>query len=197
MSDLRGIEADFATWRPVQGRKVLQLVFEVPLENTQHVLDMLGIPQPGESKWCAIALLQNGSNAGGRSNSRAGKKPSGSGEFSEKSEENEHSSTPNHTIASSAGSGTSGAQESAANGHPKKSWSEFKRSQQAYLLTHDPAFGTYFGADGATPCDAKLKAHFRIEHKSELDDPKNHELWDEFVALYHMHRDRAQVGSKR
>lgn len=57
MSQFAGIEADFATWRPVQGRKVLQLVFEVPIENTQLVLDTLGIPQTGQSKWCAIALL--------------------------------------------------------------------------------------------------------------------------------------------
>lgn len=52
------LQADFATWRPVQGRKVLQLIFEVPIENTEHVLKILGVPNPGDSKWCEIKLLQ-------------------------------------------------------------------------------------------------------------------------------------------
>jgi hypothetical protein len=186
LSDLRGIEADFATWRPVQGRKVLQLVFEVPLENTQHVLDMLGIPQPGESKWCAIALLRNGSNAGERSNSKAGNTPSASGAFSEKIGESAPSSTPSHTIASSAENGTSDVQANAA----KKPWSEYSRSQQAFILIRDPAFRDYFDAADQSFCDKKLKQHLRIASKSELDDPSNHSRWDEFVALYHLHRDR-------
>jgi len=58
LSQLRGIEADFANWRTVQGRKVLQLVFEVPIEKGEDALKMLGMPQPGVSRWCAIALLK-------------------------------------------------------------------------------------------------------------------------------------------
>lgn len=196
MADLRGIEADFATWRPVQGRKVLQLVFEVPIEQTQHVLDMLGIPQSGGSKWCAIALLQNGSNAGERSNSRVGKKPSGSGEFSEKSEENEHSSTPSRTIASSAGSGTSGAQESEANGHPKKPWSEYPRSQQAAILCGDPDFQRYFDARDDKHCATKMREHWGIASRKEFDHPARWGQWDEFVALYQLSRQRLPGSQK-
>lgn len=51
------IQADFSTFRPVSGRKVLQLTFEVPIEQTRDVLEKLGIPTPGENRWCAIALL--------------------------------------------------------------------------------------------------------------------------------------------
>ena len=60
MEDARAIQADFATWRPIQGRKVLQLIFEVPIEQTEQVLTVLGVPQTGESKWCGIALLKQG-----------------------------------------------------------------------------------------------------------------------------------------
>ncbi len=60
MSEPRVVQADFANWRPVAGRKVLQLVFEVPIEQTELVMTMLGVPMPGESKWCAIALLEKG-----------------------------------------------------------------------------------------------------------------------------------------
>jgi hypothetical protein len=55
MTDARAISATFATWRPVNGRKVLQLVFEVPIEQQGEVLTMLGAP---DDKWCAIALLK-------------------------------------------------------------------------------------------------------------------------------------------
>ena len=51
------IKAVFYTWRPVVGHKRLQLVFEVPLEETQEVLTMLGAPMPDREIWCAIALL--------------------------------------------------------------------------------------------------------------------------------------------
>lgn len=54
MSDARAIKATFSTWRPVNGRKVLQLVFEVPIEQQGEVLTMLGAP---DDKWCAIAVL--------------------------------------------------------------------------------------------------------------------------------------------
>jgi len=58
MTAPRVIQADYANWRPVAGRKVLQLTFEVPIEQTEQVMKMLGVPMPGESKWCAIALLE-------------------------------------------------------------------------------------------------------------------------------------------
>jgi hypothetical protein len=51
------IKATFADWRPVKSRKQLQLIFEVPLENTGIVLKMLGTPMPDRETWCAIALL--------------------------------------------------------------------------------------------------------------------------------------------
>lgn len=51
------IRADFSSFRHVQGRKVLQLVMEVPIEEAEAALRSLGMPTVGESKWCAIALL--------------------------------------------------------------------------------------------------------------------------------------------
>ena len=53
----RIIEARYATWRPVQSRKLLQLVFEVPLEKQGEVLKYLGAPLPDRDIQCAIAVL--------------------------------------------------------------------------------------------------------------------------------------------
>ena len=55
--DKRVIQARYATWRPVQSRKLLQLVFEVPLENQGEVLKYLGAPLPDRDIQCAIAIL--------------------------------------------------------------------------------------------------------------------------------------------
>lgn len=57
MSAPKAIKATFADWRPVKGRKQLQLIFEVPLETTAEVLKMLGAPMPDRETWVAIALL--------------------------------------------------------------------------------------------------------------------------------------------
>lgn len=56
MSEPAAILATFSDWRTVKGRKCLQLIFEVPVEQTQDVLTKLGAPMPHEDRWCAIGL---------------------------------------------------------------------------------------------------------------------------------------------
>ena len=51
------IKATFSDWRPVKSRKVLQIVLEVPIEQTEEVLTRLGAPMPDQEKWVAVALL--------------------------------------------------------------------------------------------------------------------------------------------
>ena len=57
------IRAAYSDWRPVKSRKVLQLVFEVPLERQTEVLTMLGAPMPDREIWCGIALLRDPAHA--------------------------------------------------------------------------------------------------------------------------------------
>lgn len=52
------LQADFTSYKPVPSRKVLQLVFEVPLETQAATFATLGYPTPGESTWVAVARLQ-------------------------------------------------------------------------------------------------------------------------------------------
>jgi hypothetical protein len=51
------IKAAFADWRPVKSRGVLQLIMEVPVEQTEHILKTLGAPIPGQETWVGVALL--------------------------------------------------------------------------------------------------------------------------------------------
>ena len=59
MDRLAAFQACFTDWRLVKGRKVVQLVFEVPLEGADHAYQTLGgMPDPAQSVWCAVARLQ-------------------------------------------------------------------------------------------------------------------------------------------
>lgn len=50
--------ATFSDFRIVKGRKVAQLVFELPLEGADEALAALGgLPQPATERWFAIARL--------------------------------------------------------------------------------------------------------------------------------------------
>lgn len=68
MSAPKAIQARYADWRPVKGRKVLQIVLEVPLEQQGEVLNMIGAPLPDRDLWVAVAVLsdqKNDSHKGG------------------------------------------------------------------------------------------------------------------------------------
>src|SRR3990167_7447203 len=57
MSDPAAILATFAGFKqPIIGRRVVPLVFEVPIEKFQEALKVLGTPDAASPKWCGIAL---------------------------------------------------------------------------------------------------------------------------------------------
>lgn len=78
----------------------------------------------------------------------------------------------------------------AEGGPHKKAWSDYTRSQQAAILCRDPAFQRYFVARDEADTASKLREHFRIGSRKDFDDPARWASWDEFVALYNLHRDR-------
>ena len=41
----------------VKTRKVVQIVLEAPIEHAQHVIEVLGTPNPAEEHWVAVARL--------------------------------------------------------------------------------------------------------------------------------------------
>ena len=54
-------QATYTDFRLIKGRKVVQLVFEVPLEGADAAYQALGgMPDPGKSVWCAVARLDTG-----------------------------------------------------------------------------------------------------------------------------------------
>jgi hypothetical protein len=58
MSAPAAISGTFADFRTVKGRKVAQLVIEVPIEQADAALLALGgVPRPDDAKWVALARL--------------------------------------------------------------------------------------------------------------------------------------------
>lgn len=57
MAKEAAIQASYADYRRVKGRKVLQLIFEVPLEQAPQVHEAFGEPLPDGSTWVAVARI--------------------------------------------------------------------------------------------------------------------------------------------
>jgi hypothetical protein len=57
MDQAVAFKATFHNIKNVMGRKVAQVICEVPIEEARHVTDILGWPDPNNPKWIAIALL--------------------------------------------------------------------------------------------------------------------------------------------
>lgn len=56
---VRGTYSDF---KVIKGRKVVQFIIEIPVEDAQEAIDLFGMPQFGAEQWVAIAPLKSGSS---------------------------------------------------------------------------------------------------------------------------------------
>lgn len=189
MTEPRVIRADYANWRPVAGRKVLQLVFEVPIEQTEDVMAKLGVPMPGESRWCAVALLESNGSANGSADGKPRSVPRRSDGIG--APEIPHGSTPPLTPASTAAAGTLEIPEA----KDRRPFASLPLSQQAALRCKDATFqdfmchyywNTMAEADEAYTTQL-VKDAIGFESRSALDDPVNAEAietWGNIEGRY-------------
>jgi hypothetical protein len=60
MSAPAAFRASYSDWKLIRTRKVVQIVLEVPVEEADAAYQVLGgMPNPGESVWCAVARLNS------------------------------------------------------------------------------------------------------------------------------------------
>ena len=59
MSDA-AFKATFHNIKNVMGRKVAQIILEVPIEEASSVTRVLGWPDPTNPRWVGVALLRDG-----------------------------------------------------------------------------------------------------------------------------------------
>ena len=61
MTDKAAFSATYSDWKVVKTRRVVQIVFEVPLEAAGHAYNVLGgMPRFEKEEWFAIARLKHG-----------------------------------------------------------------------------------------------------------------------------------------
>lgn len=59
MTDLAATQGTFSDFRLIKGRKVCQIVIEIPIEQADQALAALGgLPQPMNETWIALARLE-------------------------------------------------------------------------------------------------------------------------------------------
>jgi hypothetical protein len=58
VSDQAAFSASYSDFRIIKGRKVVQVVLELPLEAAGHAWNVLGgVPDPSKETWFAVARL--------------------------------------------------------------------------------------------------------------------------------------------
>jgi hypothetical protein len=159
-------QATYSDWRLIKGRKVVQVVFEVPLEGAAIVHDVLGgMPDPSKSVWCAIARLNN----------EKGVMPP----------ESKHSTTETPPRA-----------ERETPRGARRSWHEMSPAQQAGILANDPKFQRFvlergtFGNERLLEQNAEGAAEFiriscAVSSRADIKPGSNHAaLWESLVSRF-------------
>lgn len=111
MTSAAAFKAEFCDIKLIRTRKCMQVIFEVPVEQSNDVLKALGgMPNPGTSVWCAIARL------------------------------NEKEVMPSDDNQSKRHADTSPRPAPAQSDGAKRRWDEMSAAQQAGVLCNEAAF---------------------------------------------------------
>lgn len=169
------IQADFATYRPVPSRRVLQLVLEVPLERQAEVFAAIGWPDPEHGLPVAVARLQQTSSA------RAG--------VVADRVEGEEEPAP----ICGRDSSCPPSPEGSSSPHVRRKWTELRPSQQAGILCADKRFWRFLTqhegcgdiADEAAAAQAVRQYCRGISSRAELDiNPDAAAAWRSLLTRY-------------
>lgn len=184
------VKATFSDFRMVKTRKVLQIVCEVPLEQAQRALKILGVPDPGAETWVALAVLDLSKQD---AQEKAVGHPDG------------NQAQPPQTPAGDgpiAGGNTPKA---------RRPFHELPLSQQAAIRCGEPSFQEWCGfgphvrfSDGAIPTEreradgaaSRVRQDCDVESRSELDtNPEAAARWRALETQYL--RDTGQMAEAR
>lgn len=168
MSDAAIIRGTFADFKLIKGRKVAQVVIEVPIEEADAALRALGgVPMPHLDRWCAVALLRDS----------IATLPSASTPPCVTAADKPMPVEPEATAPSITKAG--------------RNWREISFSQQAGILSADADFQQWLGVSAGLDADDEITAsaiagaaavlireRCGVTSRAELDrDPDAAERW--------------------
>lgn len=181
---MTAICASFADFKLIKGRKVCQLVCEVPLEQADAALAALGgLPNPHAERWVGIAPLTEQPQV------QPSPGPAGGGNAGNSSQR--------------AGDVTCQTAVSPAAAKPKRDWDDIPPSQQAGIACADRRFGEWLTQFHDMPVldgsPSEIAGHLRLvlnlRSRSELDtNPEAAARWRD---LYGKFQTDTRYGDRR
>lgn len=160
MTDRAAIEARFVDYARVATRSAFKLIFEVPIENADKALAILGgTPVTGKEKWCALALLD----------------PS---KFTPTEHRPPSSTGPEHGASIPA---VGGSNPPADTSHRSS-----KLSTDAFWMCRRRDFQDWLGVSNEAAADDRLKTILRIQSKTQLDQNEGAGAhWRDLLDRFH------------
>lgn len=156
MSDAAIIRGTFADFKLIKGRKVAQVVIEVPIEEADAALRALGgVPMPHLDRWCAVALLRDS----------IATLPS--------------ASTPPCVTAADKPMPVEPVATAPKATAPDRPWRDLKFAQQAGIMCSDDTdFWAWLRVDGEAAAADEVRRRCGVASRAELDrDPDAAERW--------------------
>ena len=143
MIDPAVIAACFSDFRLVKGRKVYQIVCEVPMERANAALAALGgLPNPHYERWVAIAPLAE--KPQGTDSGPVATSPTGAAD-SPPAATDGGSTAPRTSASTTPQAQARGAAEPATK--PKRHWDDYSPSQQAGIACQNESFSRWVRAN--------------------------------------------------
>lgn len=189
--------ATFSSIRHVQGRKCYQLVMEVPQEQIDEALAVLGgMPKSDDPVWCAIARLNGVGHDGGSPSTPAPAPAAASVVMTDAAPSGQAlacapqlATGPAHTgdFPASPAPSASAAADGAST---RRRFADLRPSQQAGILCNDERFRDWLGIgshheDWRERAAAFVRIECGLASRSELDThPNARSQWDEMVRRY-------------
>lgn len=180
-------QGTFADFRMVRGRKVAQIIVEVPLEQAGAALEAMGgLPMPEESRWVAVA----------RMNLPTGNKATAVGQVAGGGA----TEIPREKRSLEAGTANVPGSHAAPAGVAREKTPAQKAAIRCVLLCKEPAFREWLGRY-ALESDTEEAAAERVREligaKSRRDiaiEPNVFDLWSKLVDEYDLHQ---RYGDRR
>jgi hypothetical protein len=165
-------QATYSDWRIVKGRKVVQVVFELPLEQADTAYQVLGgMPIAAHEVWCGIARLKQGKEGDAIAGVVSPPSPV---------------VTPPRSTLTRAPSGAD-----------KRPFAEMPLPQQAGMLSQDRAFRLFLAEKFDMPIPDPDEAADVIRHhckiKSRADIKSDNVGWSELVLGYQVWKRAAEI----
>ena len=155
MKSPAAFQATYADWRLVKGRKVCQIILEVPLEAANSVLDVLGgMPDPAQSLWLGVARLNGNPEL-----------PSPSS----------HQTSPGNFDATGGVSPPLPGTDGRKPGTQSKPWASMNPAQQAGIRCNEPPFHLFLAERyavnirGSIDAVAFVRAHCRVASRADMN----------------------------